>query len=238
MLNLAAFLRKRLQARGEPNHNDLTLSSSPAALLAKHLQPKIETASLEVTSVSLPEKIREFALEAKAEGFTKVRILPLFLLAGIHVREDLPAAINLAQQTTRGTIEIELMEYLGNYPNLAKVVAGQFEELPEAGRILISHGSRRQGANQPLERLAKTLDAVNAYWSVNLSLQTQIQSLVETGIKKIAIIPYFIFTGGITEAIAQQVKNLQILFPQVQLFYGQPLASNPQLTDLIVEIFS
>jgi sirohydrochlorin ferrochelatase len=49
-------------------------------------------------------------------------------------------------------------------------------------------------------------------------------------------LPYFLFAGGITDAIAQSVSGLQAQFPRLQLKLAEPIGASAQLADLIVDL--
>jgi sirohydrochlorin ferrochelatase len=173
---------------------------------------------------------------------SRLKIFPLFLLPGVHVREDIPHQVAIAQKTLGTAIEIELCPYLGSYPGLTPLLAQQFDQVPtihnpqsKTGRILLSHGSRRRGANQPIAALASQLNALPAYWSVPPSLTEQVDFLKDQGQSSIVILPYFLFRGGLTEAIAQQVSQMQQSSANLQLYLGEPLGVTPALVNLIVE---
>jgi sirohydrochlorin ferrochelatase len=59
---------------------------------------------------------------------------------------------------------------------------------------------------------------------------------VATGHKQIGILPYFLFPGGITDAIAQRVDSLQTEFPKVRLSMGEPIGVSSKLANLIVDL--
>ena len=205
------------------------------ALLSKPQSPLVTTASLELGSVPLRESIRQFALQVQAVGLRRLSVLPLFLLPGVHVREDIPTEIALARQLLDDRLTLELLPYLGSNPNLVNLVAKQFDRLPARARILLSHGSRRRGGNKTCESIASELQAHPAYCSVSPSLREQVEALAATGEQEIAIVPYFLFSGGITRAIAEQVGQLQTAFPNLKLLLGKPLGATPELAPSIVQ---
>ena len=194
----------------------------------------VQTASLELSEVPLSTKIEQFANKLETVGIKTLKIVPLFLLPGVQVREDIPREITIAQEKIGPTIKIELCPYLGSYQGLIKIIYHQFSIYPQDARIIISHGSRRQGGNVSVEAIATQLKAKVAYWSIKPSLSEQVNSLVKQGKKQITIVPYFLFTGGIITIIAQQVQQLQESLPQVQLNLGQPLGATPELAQMMV----
>ena len=102
----------------------------------------------------------------------------------------------------------------------------------------MSHGSRRTGGNAPVEAIATHLEAVPAYWSVAPDLATQVTHLVEQGCEAIDILPYFLFEGAITDAIAQTVAQLSQQFPSTRLRMAGTLGANSGLATHIVNLIS
>ncbi|MGL4882678.1 MAG: sirohydrochlorin chelatase [Waterburya sp.] len=197
--------------------------------------PLVKVAALEFAELSLNESLVAFAQEAVQKGFRKIKVLPLFLAPGIHVQQDIPTEIALAIKKLNNQVLIELSPYLGKYSGIVPLLAQKFSTLPQAGRIVIAHGSRSPQVVHYYQNLARQLKASIAYWSVTPSLTQQVEAQIATGQKQIAILPYFLFPGRITEAIAQEVSVLQKQHPQVELILAQPLGATETLAEFIVE---
>lgn len=197
--------------------------------------PLVKVAALEFAELSLNESLVTFAQEAVQKGFRKIKVLPLFLAPGIHVQQDIPAEIALAIKKINNQVLIELSPYLGKYSAILPLLAQKFSTLSRAGRIVIAHGSRSPQVAHYYQNLARQLKASIAYWSVAHSLTQQVETQIAAGQKQIAILPYFLFPGKITEAIAQEVSVLQKQYPQVELILGQPLGATETLAELIVK---
>jgi sirohydrochlorin cobaltochelatase len=209
--------------------------NSRCAVLSTRRPTMVETASLELSDISLSQKIAEFAAKVQNAGIKNIKIVPLFLLPGVHVKEDIPREIAIAQQHIGDKLSLQLCPYLGSYEGLIKIMSRQFSIYAQDAKIIISHGSRRPGGNYSVEKLATELKATVAYWSIAPSLSDQICALVEQGKTQITIVPYFLFAGGITTIIAQQVQELQQSFPEIKLNLGHPLGATPELAQLMVE---
>jgi sirohydrochlorin cobaltochelatase len=82
------------------------------------------------------------------------------------------------------------------------------------------------------------LNAQLAYWSVPPSLEFLVTHLVKVGYRQIAVLPYFLFAGGITDAIAQEIHRLAQQFPQIQLHLANPIGATPELADRAVELLN
>jgi sirohydrochlorin ferrochelatase len=116
------------------------------------------------------------------------------------------------------------------------MLASQGATVDADAKILLSHGTRRPGGNESVEAVAEHLGAVAAYWSVSPTLEEQFLDLASAGHKQIAILPYFLFSGGITDALAQSVSTLQERFPKLKLSLCDPIGVSSQLADLIVDL--
>jgi sirohydrochlorin ferrochelatase len=207
-----------------------------AGLLTEILPPGknlVGVATLEANIQPLHLQIQDFAYRVQAFGCKTVEIIPLFLLPGFHVMTDIPAEITLAQQAINEEITIELRPYIGSYPGLERFVTGMIRTVKADISIILAHGSRRSGSHSPVERIAANAIAVTAYWSVPPSLEVKVEELITAGYKQMAIFPYFLFTGGITDAIALSVNKLELQFPSVTFQLAQPLGTSREFADLV-----
>lgn len=209
-------------------------SAATGQLASMAYQPLVGTACLELSLKPLHEQIKEFGDRALACGCNSIQLVPLFLLPGVHVMEDIPAQVAIAQQMGQ-ELKINLRPYLGTHPGLSSLLAAQVAAMHSDAWILLAHGSRRAGSKQPIEAMAKHLGAVTAYWSVPPKLETRVKELVSAGHRRIGILPYFLFAGGITDAIAQSVEQLK-LDPDTVLQLAEPIGASAKLADLIVDL--
>lgn len=219
------------QLDAEPITLSATLASNPG-------YPLVGTAVLELAPLPLYEQIQHFAYKALAAGCIKLQLIPLFLLPGVHVMEDIPQEVALASASLGHSIIMNLRPHVGVHPGLIHFLANQLATVEAKAKILLAHGSRRTGANEPVERIAKQLGAVAAYWSVSPTMEEQVEAVVRAGYEQIGILPYFLFAGGITDAIAQRVTQLQQQFPEVQLYLGEPIGATAKLAELIVDLIN
>jgi sirohydrochlorin ferrochelatase len=195
----------------------------------------IGSGCLESMSLPLHQQIIEFSRECLVRGYEKLVILPLFLLPGVHVMNDIPTEINLTGTEISQGITLELLPYIGSMPEIIDLINNQGNKLPKQC-ILLAHGSRRIGGNEIVENLGKKLGLVPAYWSTSPSLNDRVRELYQRGDRSVGIIPYFLFSGGITEAIAQQMEELKTELTGLQLHLSTTLGETPELVNLIASI--
>ncbi|KAF3884743.1 MULTISPECIES: sirohydrochlorin chelatase [Nostocales] len=228
MQRLAGLLHHKLE-----KYLPSIVSNDVAVIPDKSL---VGTAYLELNPEPLHEQIKTFSKNALALGCCSLKILPLFLLPGVHVMEDIPVEVALAQQSLDRGIKIYLQPYLGSHPGLKFLLVKQLVSMEVEGKILLAHGSRRLGSVLPVEAMATSLSAVTAYWAHPPSLESRVQELVTAGCRRIAILPYFLFAGGITDAIAGAQEKLKLLFPEVSFQLADPLGTSAELADLIWDL--
>ena len=171
------------------------------------------TAYLELAEKPLHEEIIGFAREYALKGYQSIKVLPLFLLSGAHVLEDIPEQLSLARANS--PLPIELVDCLGKFPDLVNVLRTQFLSASNASnnnnneRILLAHGTRLKQGQQELGELADQLDAKVAYWSIEPNVIDVIKQIaVVSPQSSITVLPYFLFTGKITDTIVSQINEL------------------------------
>jgi sirohydrochlorin ferrochelatase len=195
----------------------------------------VQAGVLELGPTPLEEQIQAMAQHTRSLGYQRVQLVPLFLLPGVHVTEDIPAAIQAAQKTVPA-IELTLCPYLGTHPGLAALISKRLRPLDVDAWVLLAHGSRRPGGNAPVEQLATQLQAHPAYWFAGPDLATQVEALVAAGHQRIGILPYFLFSGTTTDGIAQEVQRLRHQWPGIELRLASPLEAEVELAKLLRDL--
>lgn len=235
------------------------LVSEHIYLLTKHKKygkaemPLVGIGILELGPSSLYEQLIEFGEQTLAIDLHKIQIVPLFLLSGVHVEEDLQIEIALATRyfesqyhelqdnISQCSLEIKLSHHLGVHPQIRNLLLTKITPQPDSW-ILISHGSKRYGANQPVLKIVNELQLLQkipiypAFWSIMPNLESCVRDLLEQGHQHIGILPYFLFEGTITDAIAQNVQVIAEKYPQVKLELTSPLGVTADLVRLIIEL--
>ncbi|MEO1669690.1 MAG: sirohydrochlorin chelatase [Cyanobacteria bacterium J06631_2] len=214
---------------------DSLLGAKSTAVSNSLSTPLIEIAALELAPQSLCESLINFAHQANSQGLKQIKVIPLFLAPGVHVQSDIPNEIALATKQLNNQVTIELSPYLGKYSGITNLLAQRFQELSATTCILIAHGSRLLSVANYYQELATQLDADIAYWSSIPRFTQQIEAKIASGSQKIALLPYFLFPGRITKAIATEISELQQKYPHVELRLGEPLGATPAIAELIAE---
>jgi sirohydrochlorin cobaltochelatase len=243
MSHLASSVQSRFQNKSQNIHsyqhqNAGGIASPPRCEMVGTAYLELQPQPLHVQIVDFARNTRN-VLRLKSERL-HLKILPLFLLAGVHVMEDIPREVEIAQtilSNNDDNVIVELQPYIGHHAGLAGLLARQKNILGAEKHaqkyILLAHGSRRSGFEHHTETLAANLGLTTAYWAVQPNLESRVKEFVAAGYQQIAVMPYFLFAGGITDAIATGIEKLELQFPGVSLKLAQPLGANTELADLI-----
>ena len=189
--------------------------------LGQRAEQRIGHAVLEGGTTPLHDQILDYAAQARAEGLGRLQLLPLFLMPGVHVMEDLPQEVALAQKKLVDrdpTFKLSTLPYLGHqlqaHPQSLSSAWGS-----ESGvaKILLSHGSRRSDSTLLSEQFADSIGATTAYWSIEPSLTQTVERLFREGYEEIQVLLYFLFPGGITAAIEESIVELRQSYPRLNL---------------------
>lgn len=190
--------------------------------------------ALEAHSLSLSEQIQDFSHQAKSLSHCCVKVFPLFLLPGVHVCEDIPAAIEQAQALS--PLPIQCLPYLGQQPGLVNFLQLRLKEAQTAENqawIFLGHGSRRTEAVSWINHLATTLQARPAYWTQPESLGQAVEFYREQGVKTIGIFPYLLFAGKLLTLITEQVETLNQTYSDLNLELTDCLRPRTELVTVI-----
>lgn len=110
--------------------------------------------------------------------------------------------------------------------------------------IIFGHGSK---ANEALDTLKKIRDVVKPALDTDMvevasmqfsepDLPTCISELVQKGVEKIVIMPFFLYYGiHMQEDIPQILAQERAKYPQVEIVIASNLGADQRLADIVVE---
>jgi sirohydrochlorin cobaltochelatase len=90
-----------------------------AAMLSKKVEGVVKLAYLELMQPSLEQALAELA----AAGVSSIRVVPVFLGQGAHLKEDLPTLVVNARKK-HPAIKIELERPIGEQTAVIEAIAG------------------------------------------------------------------------------------------------------------------
>lgn len=126
-----------------------------------------------------------------------------------------------------------------------KTSAGREAVDPEAGVLVLGHGSRRPEANRVVASICASIAEqtggrfITRPCFLQQAHPTIIEAaaeLVEAGLKRIVVMPFFLFPGThVREDIPQVMRQLREVHPDVEFFLAENLGADARLADLVLE---
>ncbi len=211
----------------------------------------VENVVLEGHELSLADQVMAQLHSARSLGIERSVFVPLFLLPGMHVMEDIPAEIAAVQDRLAIAAEsayptLSIMPFLGDWPPMELALLDHLRAEPVdlsvdvdvmlgriIHRVLLAHGSRLPGSMDRVEAIAQTLRMTTAYWLIEPKLEQRIEELIAGGCNVIEIYPYFLFEGGISEAIDRLIQSFHPRYPHVEFVMHDVLAIRPDFVAML-----
>ena len=143
-------------------------------------------------------------------------VTPLLLASAYHARVDIPA------MTEDAKVPVRQADTLGEDPRLVEVLHQRLTELdlaedPDTGVLIVAVGSSHAAANARTATLASALAERGgwkrvrvAYATAQPSVADGIAALRTSGARQIAVAPWFIAPGKITDRVAKISADLGV----------------------------
>jgi sirohydrochlorin cobaltochelatase len=204
---------------------------------------RVELGYLELCPPPIADSIERLA----ADGVTDVTIVPLVLLAAGHAKGDVPAAI-ARSRTEHPRVRFRYGRALGVHPQVLQVSDERLRDAVDADDrdrtavALIGRGSSDPDANADLAKIARLLWEGRP-WSlvepgyVSLaepSVAGVLDRLAALGAERIAVHPYFLFTGVLERRIRDQAAAWAEANPSVQVLHAGHLGPHDRIAQLLL----
>lgn len=112
------------------------------------------------------------------------------------------------------------------------------------GILVVAHGSRVKETESTLVSVLKIVattlpDVLIEYAFMEFSdrtLEKGVKALVDRGVTKIKVVPYFLFMGvHLREDIPEMVKRCTAEHPGIAVVMGEPLGADRRLAEILVD---
>ncbi|HKE99413.1 MAG TPA: sirohydrochlorin chelatase [Actinomycetes bacterium] len=168
--------------------------------------------------------------ELVAEGARHVVAVPLVLLGAGHAKTDVPASVQLARRAFPG-VRFTYGAPLGLHPDLLAIVDERLEAAvpPERRRdtavLLVGRGSSDPDANADLHKVARLLWEGRDWPLVETAfvgitgprVPEGLERCRMLGARRVAVVPYFLFTGVLERRIARQAATARARHPELDV---------------------
>ncbi len=183
-----------------------------------------------------------------AAGATSVVAVPLVLLGAGHMKNDGPAALARARDR-HGPVTFAYARDLGIHPAPLDVAAERLAAatsgwpVESTAVVVVSRGSSDPDANADLFKVGRLLwDGQRVEWVeaafVSLappSVPAALERCRRLGATRIAVVPYFLFTGVLVDRIDVQARAWGAEHPEIEVRTGRELGADRRLARLVLE---
>ncbi|MDQ3947159.1 MAG: sirohydrochlorin chelatase [Actinomycetota bacterium] len=189
-----------------------------------------------------------------AAGATSVVAVPLVLLGAGHMKDDGPAALHRARGRHPGVV-FRYARHLGIHPTILALAEtrareatadGHFGGIPSPGApyvILVGRGSSDPDANSDLCKVARLVWDGRGFAGVEAafvslaspSVPEALDRCRRLGARRVAVVPYFLFTGVLVDRIGAQARAWAESHPDVEVTVGPHLGPVGPVADVVLE---
>jgi sirohydrochlorin cobaltochelatase len=223
------------------------------ALVAEYRAARSAAGSIEVAYgyVELAQPPLQVALHELAQRADHVVVLPLFLFAAGHVKNDLPLALHEARQRFP-TVRFAAARALGVHPYLVTLASERFASMLDAVHtpartavIVVGRGSSDPDANGDFCKVTRLLaEGRELAWVLPSFIgiarplfEDVIELVARSRPERIVVLPYFLFTGRLLEKLGQQVQSFRSRYPWIPVDLAPHLGGGEHLFALMDERF-
>ena len=195
-----------------------------------------------------PPPISVAVADLVAGGARRIVVVPLVLLGAGHAKTDVPASVSLARHEHPG-VTFTYAAALGIHPDLLAVVDERLDATVPADLrkdtavLLVGRGSSDPDANADLAKVARLLWEGRDYPLVEHAFVGITAPRVAEGLercrrlggRRIAVVPYFLFTGVLEERIRAQAAAFAGDHPEVAVDVTSYLGPDDRIAGLVLQ---
>lgn len=227
----------------DPNAN-AEFESVVAACRAARLDLDVVHGYVELARPSLSIALRDLAQRTNS-----VVVLPLFLFAAGHVKNDIPLALSQARQDFPG-VRFTVVNALGVHPALVELAFERARTALEAAReprktavVVVGRGASDPDANGDFCKVVRLLaEGRDLGWVMPCFIgvtrplfEETIELVARARPERIVVVPYFLFGGRLITKIREQVEAFQTRYPWIKTELAPHLGNDGRLLRLMDE---
>lgn len=216
------------------------------AELVAALRPgvRVEVGNLELAEPSIGATLDRLV----SGGAREIAAVPLLLFRARHAKKDIPEALD-AQRRRHPGVEIRYGEPLGVRPELVDLAAERVAAVtpPGADRdtavVLARAGSTDPDAADDIAATARLLADRHPYRQVEPAfagiaapgLDGALGRCYDAGARRIALVPYLLFTGHLAERVRGRAEAFAAAHPDANVAAAAHLGPDPAVARLVLE---
>ncbi|MEV6837500.1 sirohydrochlorin chelatase [Streptomyces sp. NPDC051133] len=198
-----------------------------------------------------PPPLGEAVTELVERGVRRFAAVPLMLVSAGHAKGDIPAALAREKERHPG-ISYTYGRPLGPHPALLNVLERRLDEVlgdtdrSEVTVLLVGRGSTDPDANAEVHKAARLLWEGRGYAGVETAfvslaapdVPSGLDRCARLGARRIAVLPYFLFTGILPDRVRRQTEEWAAAHPETEVRSADVIGPEPELLDLVMERYA
>ncbi|MBI5673318.1 MAG: NAD(P)H-dependent oxidoreductase subunit E [Nitrospirae bacterium] len=189
------------------------------------------------------------ALRSLAQRVDCVVVLPLFLFAAGHVKNDIPLALSQVRQEFPN-VRFTVTNALGVHPNLvelaferARAALKGAREASKTAVVVVGRGSSDPDANGDFCKVVRLIaEGREIGWVVPCFIgvakplfEETVEWVARARPERIVVVPYFLFGGRLISTIREQAVSFQARYPWIKTELAPHLGADDRLLKLLDE---
>lgn len=196
--------------------------------------------------IELSQPDLDTAIDAVVEaGATSVVAVPLVLLGAGHLKSDGPAALQRGRDR-HPDVSFSYARDLGIHPSVLAVAEERVRAAATSDTdavVVVSRGSSDPDANSDLYKVGRLLADSRGLGLVEPAFVSlappdvgaALERCYLLGARRIAVVPYFLFTGVLVDRIHAQAAEWAASHPDTSVVVGAELGPDVRIADLVLE---
>lgn len=215
-----------------------------AAHLGIHAQPGF----LQTGSPSVGEAIQRCVGDGKAKT---VVVVPLLAGASLSQQRNLAYIVSAAQERFSHQASISITDALGSHAgvlNALKQLVGVAApvETEQTALLVVGRGSDIPARNAELYQLGRLLFEAGRYLSFETAfsqgarpdIPTGVQRCMQAGAQRVVIVPHVFYDGQAYRQISQQVAQIRLAHPQMELLLAGPSDAHEGIVTAVAQRYT
>ena len=225
------------------NSSNLEFEELVAQLRTRWPEFDVRHAYVELAAPSLADGI-----DAIARSNDRVIVIPCFLFAAGHVKNDIPLALAAARSKFPG-LRFEAGRVLGVHPAMAEVAFGRAfekfdaEDMKGTAVVMVGRGASDPDANGDFFKLVRLFSEGRGFkWVAPCFIgitepkfEETIELVARARPERIVVVPYLLFGGRLLVRLEEQVREFARRYPWVPARLSPHLGVHPKLLEVIDE---
>jgi len=198
--------------------------------------------------VELAEPSLADGMDAIARSNDRVIIVPCFLFAAGHVKNDIPLALAAARQKFRG-VKFEAGRVLGVHPTMAELAferafeRSDAEDMKGTAIVMVGRGASDPDANGDFFKLVRLFSEGRGFkWVAPCFIgitepkfEETIELMARARPERVVVVPYLLFGGRLIAGLEEQVREFARRYPWISVRLAPHLGVHPKLLEMMDE---